>query len=580
MMKNMFQKISFQKKIILIFIVTILLLLGLSSSVLYIYSSRNMKKKTQDYLQNIASVTMSKVEMSIQNVEDASFYIAGNEQIQSILERNFKKENRLSAYHLYGEGRKLLSNYVLLYKEIAGIYIRNKDGWFVSYTKKNDVQQLEELYDMEDSWKCQNEHIYLKRNLYRYLERTFLGTMIIELNAPELYSFINDLPNVGGSRAYIIDKDKKIIASGSQMLTGKSVEDELNCKNIFQKTGFYQEELNDETESSIVYVGDAIHNGWRLVLTLPESYYLESIRKLQYFTVTLCCIIGIISVCLIIIVGKSLTKPLSTLTHAMEDVGKGNFDVEIEDEGEDEIGILSRTFNQMVTDMGRLIDNVYEQQHMRQEAEMKSLQMQINPHFLYNTLDTINWMGRMKGVDEVGEMASALGNLMRYSLSKRDFVTIREELENLKDYIGIQNVRYGDRMSIRFQVEDEVKDCYIPKLLIQPILENAIVHGVEDKIEKGSIIIRIYQKNKELYVVVADDGVGMTQEAMETLIGAEPSSKFGHTSIGVSNVNRRIQAVFGKEYGLMIQSQLGVGTTITLHMKTLETMPDMHLRYN
>lgn len=579
-MKNMFQKISFQKKIILIFIVTILLLLGLSSSVLYIYSSRNMKKKTQDYLQNIASVTMSKVEMSIQNVEDASFYIAGNEQIQSILERNFKKENRLSAYHLYGEGRKLLSNYVLLYKEIAGIYIRNKDGWFVSYTKKNDVQQLEELYDMEDSWKCQNEHIYLKRNLYRYLERTFLGTMIIELNAPELYSFINDLPNVGGSRAYIIDKDKKIIASGSQMLTGKSVEDELNCKNIFQKTGFYQEELNDETESSIVYVGDAIHNGWRLVLTLPESYYLESIRKLQYFTVTLCCIIGIISVCLIIIVGKSLTKPLSTLTHAMEDVGKGNFDVEIEDEGEDEIGILSRTFNQMVTDMGRLIDNVYEQQHMRQEAEMKSLQMQINPHFLYNTLDTINWMGRMKGVDEVGEMASALGNLMRYSLSKRDFVTIREELENLKDYIGIQNVRYGDRMSIRFQVEDEVKDCYIPKLLIQPILENAIVHGVEDKIEKGSIIIRIYQKNKELYVVVADDGVGMTQEAMETLIGAEPSSKFGHTSIGVSNVNRRIQAVFGKEYGLMIQSQLGVGTTITLHMKTLETMPDMHLRYN
>ena len=111
-------------------------------------------------------------------------------------------------------------------------------------------------------------------------------------------------------------------------------------------------------------------------------------------------------------------------------------------------------------------------------------------------------------------------------------------------------------------------------------MENAIVHGVEDKIEKGSIIIRIYQKNKELYVVVADDGVGMTQETMETLIGAEPSSKFGHTSIGVSNVNRRIQAVFGKEYGLMIQSQLGVGTTITLHMKTLETMPDMHLRYN
>ena len=273
-------------------------------------------------------------------------------------------------------------------------------------------------------------------------------------------------------------------------------------------------------------------------------------------------------------------KPLKDLTSAMEDVGKGNFDVEIEEEYEDEIGVLSRTFNQMVKDMRRLIDNVYEQQRMRQEAEMKSLQMQINPHFLYNTLDTINWMGRMKGVDEVGEMTSALGNLMRYSLAKKDFVTIGEELQNLQDYIGIQNVRYGDRMTIRFEIQDGVQSCYIPKLLIQPILENAIVHGVEDKIEPGMIIIRIYQEEKDLYVVVEDDGVGMTQEAIEILTGAEPAAKYGHTSIGVNNVNRRIQSVFGRDYGLMIRSQLGAGTTITLHMKVLEVIPDIRLNYN
>ena len=264
----------------------------------------------------------------------------------------------------------------------------------------------------------------------------------------------------------------------------------------------------------------------------------------------------------------------------MENVGKGNFDVSINVEAEDEIGLLGRTFNQMVKDMRRLIDNVYEQQRMRQEAEMKSLQMQINPHFLYNTLDTINWMGRMKGVDEVGEMTSALGNLMRYSLNRKDFVTIGEELKNLQDYIGIQNVRYGDRMTIRFNIQNGVQSCYIPKLLIQPILENAIVHGVEDKLEPGNIEIRIYYEGDDLYVVVEDDGVGMTQEAIEILISEDLSPKYGHTSIGVNNVNRRIQSVFGRDYGLMIQSQLGAGTTITLHMKVLEMMPDIQLKYD
>lgn len=578
--KRRFRRVSFQNKIILIFITTILLLLGISTVVMYSYSSRNIKEKTQDYLQNLSSVTMSKVAMSIQSVEDISFYIAGNDRIQTILGYDFSQKDRQYGYRLYEEGKELLSRYVLLSSEISGIYIRNADGWSFSYAKKYQTQPSDELFDMDDTWKCLNGRIYLKRKLYRFSDQAYLGSMITELETPVFYNFVKDILNMGGSKACIIDKDENIIAGWDPSMTGESIQEALNSTKISFSSGFYQEDLKGGEGTSIIYVGNEIYNGWKLVLTLPESYYLRSIRKLQYFTITLSCIIGIISICFITIVGKSLMKPLKDLTSAMEDVGKGNFDVEIEEEYEDEIGVLSRTFNQMVKDMRRLIDNVYEQQRMRQEAEMKSLQMQINPHFLYNTLDTINWMGRMKGVDEVGEMTSALGNLMRYSLAKKDFVTIGEELQNLQDYIGIQNVRYGDRMTIRFEIQDGVQSCYIPKLLIQPILENAIVHGVEDKIEPGMIIIRIYQEEKDLYVVVEDDGVGMTEEAIEILTGAEPAAKYGHTSIGVNNVNRRIQSVFGRDYGLMIRSQLGAGTTITLHMKVLEVIPDIRLNYN
>ncbi|MDO4340527.1 MAG: histidine kinase [Eubacteriales bacterium] len=578
-MRKLFDRISFRNKIIIIFVIMVLVPLGISTLVFYSYSRKNMEGKTRDYLQGLASVTMSKIEMSIQNVEDISFFIAGNEKMQMILADDDSGKDRAVEYQQYSEAKDLLSYYVLLSNEISSIYIQSVDGRTFSYTKKNQSPHLDELQNMESNWKCLDGHIYLKRNLYQFPTQKLLGYMVTELESPIIYNIVKDIFDMADSKAFIVDEDHNIIAGWKQALTGQKIENEFLDSEAQLTTGFYRTNLNGEVCS--IYVGDAIHNGWRFVLMLPESYYMQDIWTLQYFTMSLIAITSLVAISLIVIVGRSLTKPLHNLTIAMENVGQGNFNVVIPVERSDEIGMLSRTFNQMVQDMKMLIDNVYEKERMKQEVEMKSLQMQINPHFLYNTLDTINWMARMRGVDEVGEMTSALGNLMRYSLSKRDFVTIEEELKNLKDYIGIQNVRYGDKMSIELQVDDAVRQYYIPKLLIQPILENAIVHGVEDKLEQSFIQIRVYQENNNLFAIVEDDGVGMTQEAIESLMNIDyHSHKSGHTSIGVYNVNRRIQAVFGKDCGLQIQSQLGAGTKITLRMKILKIVPDMHLKYN
>lgn len=578
-MKRLFDKISFRNKIIIIFVIMVLVPLGISTMVFYSYSKKNMEEKTRDYLLGLASVTMSKIEMSIQNVEDCSFFIAGNEKMQAILADENAKDDRTVGYRQYNEAKDILSYYVLLSNEISSMYIQSVDGRTFSYTKKNQSPPLNELQNMEGNWKCLDGHIYLKRNLYQFSTQKLLGYMVTELESPIIYNIVKDIFDMADSTAFIVDEDHNIIAGWKQALTGRKIEEEFLDSGAELTTGFYRTNLNGEVCS--IYVGEAIHNGWRLVLMLPESYYMHDIWTLQYFTLTLMVITSIVAISLIVIAGRSLTKPLHNLTAAMENVGQGNFDVAIPVEGSDEIGMLSRTFNQMVKDMKMLIDNVYEKERMKQEVEMKSLQMQINPHFLYNTLDTINWMARICGVNEVGEMTSALGNLMRYSLSKRDFVTVEEELKNLKDYIEIQNVRYGDKMSIEFLVDDAVRRYYIPKLLVQPILENAIVHGVEDKLEQSLIQIRIYQEDDYLFVIVEDDGIGMTQEAIESLMHVDyHSQKSGHTSIGVYNVNRRIQSVFGKDCGLQIQSELGAGTKITLRMKILKIVPDMHLKYN
>lgn len=578
-MRRYFGKRSFEQKLIIIFVIIVLIPLLLCTMVTYSVSKKFMEEKIFDHLQNLASVTMSKVEMSVENVEDMAFYVAGNVDMQSLLSKTFEPKEREQRLSRYDSVRDLLSYYVLLSKEISSIYIESTEQDIFSYGKINDVPPMEELKKLEGQWQCYGGRIYFQRNLNRFSDQELLGKMVAEVQAPVFYDIVKDIFSMADSRVYIVDEDYNIIAGKDRLETGKKLEGAYLSEQETLVGGFHKAVLGKKTYT--VLVGDTIHNGWRLILALPESYYLDDIRDLQVIAMLVALLAGMAAIIAIIFAGRSLARPLKILSNAMEDVGQGDFEVSLPVNREDEIGVLTKTFNQMVRDMQMLIDNVYEKEMMKQEVEMKSLQMQINPHFLYNTLDTINWIARMRGVTEVGEMTSALGNLMRYSLAKKDFVTIGEELNSLRNYIEIQNVRYGDRMSIEFQVQEEVQEYYIPKLLVQPILENAIVHGVEDKLESGTIQINIYSEEEDLYIVVEDDGVGMTQEAIESLISMDyDSNKKGHTSIGVYNVNRRIQKVFGSGCGLQIQSQLGAGTKITLHLKILTSIPDIRLKYN
>lgn len=575
--RNFYQSLKFRNKLIVICILTILLPLALNTLTFYHFSVTIMENRTYDYLQNLAAVTMSKIEMSVENVENTAFFIAGNETLQQILGQP-RKEERSAAYRQYHEAKDLLSYYVLLSGEISSIHIYAKDGRTFSYTKTNQALPSQEIQKEEEQWVCLNGHIYLQRTLYHFQDQTVLGKMITEINAPVFYDIVKDISYDTDSEVYIVDRENNIITCQNSELTGEKLSKDFSEA---VSSGEEQNRIILEGENYVAYTGSEIQNGWRMVLALPEDYFIRNIEKFRDFIFGLTFLTGVIAFFLIILSSYRITKPLKSLSKAMEKVGQGDFQVNCPIEGGDEIAALGDSFNQMVRDMGTLIDSVYEQKMLKQQAEMKSLQMQINPHFLYNTLDTMNWIARIRGVNEVGYMAAALGNLMRYSLSENDFVTIEEELRQLKSYIEIQNVRYGDRMTIVFEIEERTKEYYIPKLLVQPILENAIVHGVENKLEPATIEIKIYAQGDDLYLTVEDDGVGMTQEAIESLMDMDyTASEQRHTSIGVCNVNRRIQAVFGAACGLQVQSQLGAGTKITLHLKILKERPDIRLKYN
>lgn len=570
MKRNILKNRKFSTKLIITCLILLLIPIFLISILQYIFLRRSLLEKTDDYLKNLSAVTMSKVEMSVNSIEDISFYIAGNLTIQKIMKlENESLNTKKEQLDIYYEIRRVLSYYTMLREEIISVSIFSNDGEVYRYSKNKLYQYDEKIFELsgdnENTWLFYDGKILLIHPINLFPSRELVGKIVMEIDDSVFYDIIKDIEYVGGS-AVIIGQQNRIVSNKDSSMVGERLSKDYNkIQGIENKiiSG-----VKIEEKKYVVCISKPITNGWKMVLSIPSSYFEKNLRTMKKWNTMIVLIIGSLSILLIILMSRSITRPLKELSRAMEAVGQGEFNTNYIVNGEDEIALLGKTFNQMVVDMRNLISTVYEQRMLKQNAEIKSLQMQINPHFLYNTLETINWLARLQGIDEVGDLTVALSSLMRYSLSKKEFVTIEEEINNLKDYVEIQNVRYGDKVTIEFQIEEESKHCCIPKLLIQPILENAIIHGAEEKIGSCQIQVRVYTQEEELFVVVEDNGVGMTQSAMEKIleVGSEQIKK-EHTSIGLMNVNKRIQMVFGESYGIQIRSILGEGTCVVLRMK-------------
>lgn len=576
-MKEWFSKQSFNRKLLFILLTLILVPVVLLSVLEFYYSSKILAEKTNDYLKNLAAVTLSKIESTAADVENVAFYINGNDTIQDSLKAEQASiHDRTAYYRLHEDIKGVLASYALFRQEINAISIRSLYGKEYRYTKTRNGSAFDFTRNMRDAnqyWIMDHDHIVLMKKLSDFPTQEPLGYVALEVNEKSLYDIISDIDLSQSGRTFLVNEEGRILATEAEALLGQPLEQPyMDCFGPGE--AFYDDVLIENTHYS-VYNSGAISNGWHMVLAIPRDYYTRDIEKLKNAVILTTLLTACMAALLSVFTARSVTRPIRKLSQAMEEFGQGNFEINCEVEAEDEIGRLSHTFNQMVTDMNSMVNTVYEQKVMKQEAQMKSLQMQINPHFLYNTLDTINWLARIKHVDEIGDMVSALGSMMRYSLENKSFARIYEEVKNLNDYIEIQNYRYGDKMEAGIEIDESLMELYVPRLLIQPILENAIVHGIEEKLDKGHIAITAWQEEEDLYIQVEDDGVGMTEDAVSQILKEDYSmKKRGHTSIGIVNVNRRIQMIYGQSYGLLIQSVLGVGTKMTIHVPVTATEPD------
>ena len=294
--------------------------------------------------------------------------------------------------------------------------------------------------------------------------------------------------------------------------------------------------------------------------TVPLYVVLSNLSYLLRITLWLLLFCIVLAVLLSYLVSRSISVPVHKLTLAMGEVEAGNLSVRIPEQRNDELGLLYRRFNIMTERIEDLVAETKEEQTQLRIAERKALQAQINPHFLYNTLNTIKSIAKLEGVDKITTIATRFGKILRNSIENdREMISLRDSLELVESYLEIQKIRYGDRLSYRIDVPAEFMEYHIPKLVLQPLVENAVVHGLEEKVDPGFISVSAADSDGSIIIRVYDDGVGMSNPEI-------PDKEKNGGGIGLFNVHRRIELLYGKPYGISIRSAPGQGTEILVRL--------------
>ncbi|MEW9700250.1 sensor histidine kinase [Paenibacillus sp. SI8] len=390
-----------------------------------------------------------------------------------------------------------------------------------------------------------------------------LGILVLNIKESALSAIYQKIGSIQDGSYFISDAQGVIISSQQPQELLTEVADPV-MKQWIVSTENTSDLTSLENGKTLVVSSDVPKFGWKLISMAPLHSLTVDTRKITLIIVLIgmvCLFFALLGASML---SKLIARPIMALTKHMKKMREGNLDQEFQVNSEDEIGLLASGFNAMISRIQELLTNINFEQKKKREYELALIQAQIKPHFLYNTLDVIYTLSEMGRVRDVQRTTKALADFYRVALSKgRETITIEEEIRNVKDYLSIQRIRYSDVFNFEFDIPSEVMAGTIPKLTIQPLVENAIYHGLKTKGSFGLLRVTGELADGKIRMKVADDGVGMSAEQLQELrlMGSSPQPTAGY---GLRNVHNRVQLYFGEEYGLQIESEPERGTEVTL----------------
>lgn len=411
-------------------------------------------------------------------------------------------------------------------------------------------------------------------SLSRMVELTDAGTtrrgvLLVDMSYSNIELIFQQMDAETAGYAYLIDNTGEIIYHPMQKLIYSGLFSENNLVAASYSDGIHEESFGGAGRQ--VIVKSVSYTGWKIVSVIPNSEFSMGFAQIRLVMVA---IVGICIFFLILantVVSSRVVGPIKRLDESVRGLEWGNLDLDIPVSGPQEVEHLGRTILSTVEQMRRLMDEIMREQEDKRKSEFDALQSQINPHFLYNTLDSIVWMIESERHDEAISMVTALASLFRISLSRGNvIIPIKTELEHARYYLHIQNIRYKNKFTLTTNIDPAIEPHSTIKLIIQPLLENAIYHAIEMMDGDGVIEINGYMQGADIYIEVVDNGLGMTQEKVDSLLSSRDEAGSKGSGIGLKNVHQRIQLYYGPNYGLEIESELDVGTTIRIHLPASE----------
>lgn len=478
--------------------------------------------------------------------------------------------------------RSVLENVANSHREVAGIFIATKEDLYVSTGMSRisrDPFQNERWYReaSENPEEIQLISVVTGRNIVTNrsysIDDVFslakavqdpetgevLGVILLDIRHDIIQSSINGVTIGEKGFVFVMDQEDNIVytpVNGIVYRVNPKWVKAMEPMSVQIQGGSYQ--IRSELSP---------YTGWRTVGVFSMDEVMSSVNTIVYILFT--CVI--ISLVLVVIVSfkfsRTLTNPIFKLKRLMKQAESGDLTVRFNFQHNDEIGELGQSFNHMIARIDQLIQMVYVEQENKRTAEMKSLQEQIKPHFLYNTLDTISWMARDYDAEDIVRLVDALTNMFRIGLSHgKDIITVKEEITHVSNYLYIQKIRYKDKLNYVIHVDESLYAVEVPKLILQPLVENAIYHGVKAKRGGGTITITGVPEGENLVFTVQDNGAGMPQEKVEELNRrmSERSVLDEQKSFGLFYIRERIQLCYGTGYGVHVESALGEGTRVTI----------------
>lgn len=550
-------------------------LLGVMLYQQFTRKAENLTVENSRQLLNQTTINLEDYLRNMRRISDAMYYTVikntdiGSESLEDSMNLLYEaNKDKLVSVACYTNDGKLTEASPIA-TEKPGVDVKSQK-WF-----QDAAGELENFHfstpHVQNLFDDPSYRYYWVVSLSRTVELTrngnsMLGVLLVDMN----YSSIEQLlekanTDTSGEYVYLMAPDGEIIYHPKQNLIHMGLYEENNTEAAGYEDTTVKE--NFHGEKRLVTVKTISYTGWKLISVVPMKSFSMGMTGMRNLVVLLVALTVLAVVILNQMVSARISKPLRRLNDSVKEWEAGNMNPDIYIGGSMEVEHLGKTLRSTVAQIRQLMDDIVVEQEEKRKSELDALQSQINPHFLYNTLDSIVWMITGERYDDAVFMITQLASLFRISLSKgKTVIKIEDEVKHARNYMNIQKIRYKNSFEVDFQIEEDILDGCIVKLVLQPLLENAICYGMEFMDGEGEIHVRGYRKDKDVYLEVEDNGLGMPEEeAAELLNGKERPHKHG-SGVGLVNVHSRLKLRFGEAYGLVIHSCPDEGMMVQIHI--------------